>query len=43
MVSGGDGTERGRITAAGMATEGTFEPVNGAITDRIDDAYKAKV
>ena len=32
----------GRITAAGMATEVTFEPVNGAITDRIDDAYKAK-
>lgn len=32
----------GRITAAGKTTEVTFEPVEGAIQDRIDDAYRAK-
>ena len=32
----------GRITAAGMTKEVTFEPVDGAINDRIDDAYRAK-
>jgi len=37
----------GRITAAGMTKEVTFEPVDGKIVegklnDRIDDAYKAK-
>ena len=32
----------GRITAAGMTKEVAFEPVNGAINDRIDDAYRAK-
>jgi len=32
----------GRITAAGMTREVTFEPVNGAGTDRIDDAYPEK-
>lgn len=32
----------GRITAAGMSMEVTFEPVEGAINDRIDDAYRAK-
>jgi hypothetical protein len=32
----------GRITAAGMSKEVTFEPVDGAINDRIDDAYRAK-
>lgn len=32
----------GRITAAGMTKEVTFEAVNGAINDRIDDAYRAK-
>jgi hypothetical protein len=32
----------GRITAAGMTREVTFEPVKGSINDRIDDAYKAK-
>lgn len=32
----------GRITAAGMTKEVTFEPVDGAIQDRIDDAYRAK-
>jgi hypothetical protein len=32
----------GRIIAAGMTKEVTFAPVNGAINDRIDDAYRAK-
>ena len=32
----------GRITAAGLANEVAFEPVNGPINDRIDDAYRAK-
>lgn len=32
----------GRITAAGMTKEVVFEPVNGPINDRIDDAYRAK-
>ena len=32
----------GRITAAGLANEVAFEPVNGPINDRIDDAYLAK-
>lgn len=32
----------GRITAAGMRKEVAFEPVTGAIEDRIDDAYRAK-
>jgi len=32
----------GRITAAGMTKEVTFEPVEGAINDRIDAAYRAK-
>jgi hypothetical protein len=32
----------GRITAAGMTKEVTFEPVEGDISDRIDDAYRAK-
>jgi hypothetical protein len=32
----------GRIRAAGMTKEVTFEPVEGAINDRIDDAYRAK-
>jgi hypothetical protein len=32
----------GRITAAGMTKEVTFEPVGGQINDRIDDAYRAK-
>jgi hypothetical protein len=32
----------GRITAAGMTKEVTFEPVDGSINDRIDDAYRAK-
>jgi hypothetical protein len=32
----------GRIVAAGMTKEVTFEPVNGAINNRIDEAYRAK-
>jgi len=32
----------GRITAAGMAKEVTFDPVEGAINDLIDDAYRSK-
>ena len=32
----------GRITAAGMTKEVRFEPVDGKINDRIDDAYQAK-
>jgi hypothetical protein len=32
----------GRITVAAMTKEVTFEPVTGAINDRIDDAYRAK-
>ena len=32
----------GRIIAAGMTREVAFEPVTGAINDRIDGAYRAK-
>ena len=32
----------GRITAAGMTKEVTFETVEGATNDRVDDAYRAK-
>src|SRR6516162_6308080 len=32
----------GRIMAAGMSKEVTFEPVEGAINNRIDDAHRAK-
>src|SRR5260370_40941943 len=32
----------GRITAAGMTKEVVFEPVDGTINDRIDEAYAAK-
>ncbi|HXJ47190.1 MAG TPA: DUF2255 family protein [Candidatus Dormibacteraeota bacterium] len=32
----------GRIRAAGVTKEVTFEPVAGKINDRIDDAYGAK-
>jgi len=31
----------GRISAAGMTQEVAFEPVEGPINDRIDDAYRA--
>jgi hypothetical protein len=36
------GRRRGRITVAGMTKEVTFEPVEGALNDLIDDAYRAK-
>ena len=32
----------GRIIAAGMTKEVSFEPVTGAIDSRIDEAYRAK-
>jgi hypothetical protein len=32
----------GRIVAAGITKEVTFEVTDGAINDRIDDAYRAK-
>jgi hypothetical protein len=32
----------GRIEAAGMTKEVAFEPVDGPINDRIDDAYREK-
>ena len=32
----------GRIIAAGLTKEVTFEPVEGPINDRIDEAYRAK-
>ena len=32
----------GRITAAGLTKNVTFEPVDGPINDRIDGAYRAK-
>ncbi len=32
----------GRIIAAGMTKEVSFEPVDGPINDCIDDAYRAK-
>lgn len=32
----------GRIKAAGMTKEVAFEPVEGAINETIDDAYRAK-
>lgn len=32
----------GRITAAGMTRDVAFEPVEGAVNDAIDGAYRAK-
>ena len=32
----------GRIIAAGMTKEVTFEPIDGEINDSIDEAYRAK-
>lgn len=32
----------GRIIAAGIIKEVTFEPPDGPINDRVDDAYRAK-
>ncbi len=34
--------KRGRITAAGITKEVSFEPVEGPINELIDGAYKAK-
>jgi hypothetical protein len=34
--------KRGRITAAGITKDVTFEAVDGSINDRIDEAYRAK-
>jgi hypothetical protein len=34
--------QAGRITAAGMTKEVTFEPVSGPINNLVDDAYRAK-
>src|SRR4051812_49536093 len=31
----------GRITVAGLPREVTFEPVEGPVNDRVDDAYRA--
>ena len=32
----------GRIHSDGMTKDVTFEPVDGPVNDRIDDAYRAK-
>lgn len=32
----------GRVTAVGMTKEVDFEPVDGPLNDRIDEAYRAK-
>ncbi|TWB94629.1 hypothetical protein FBZ93_10969 [Bradyrhizobium macuxiense] len=32
----------GRISAAGITKDVTFEPIEGAINDRIDEAYRVK-
>ena len=34
--------EAGKIIAVGMTKEVSFEPVDGPINDRIDDAYREK-
>src|SRR5438067_6997231 len=34
--------QTGRISAAGMTKEVAFEPVDGPINERIDEAYRAK-
>jgi hypothetical protein len=34
--------QAGRIIAVGMTREVKFEPVDGPINDRVDDAYRAK-
>jgi hypothetical protein len=34
--------KRGRITAAGVTKNVAFEPVDGAINDDIDEAYRKK-
>jgi hypothetical protein len=42
LVPGCPASEGGRITAAGMTKDITFDAVTGPINDRIDDAYRAK-
>jgi hypothetical protein len=32
----------GRISAAGLTKDVAFEPIDGEINDRIDEAYRAK-
>ena len=32
----------GRITVAGMTKDVAFEPIDGAIDDRVDEAYRAR-
>ena len=32
----------GRIIAAGLTKEVAFEPIDGPVNDRIDEAYRAK-
>ena len=34
--------KRGRITAAGITRDVTFERTDGSLNDRIDDSYRAK-
>jgi len=36
------GQKAGRINAAGMTKDVSFEPADGAINDRVDEAYRAK-
>ena len=36
------GRRRGGFTAAGVTKEVTFEPIDGLINDRTEDAYRAK-
>jgi Uncharacterized protein conserved in bacteria (DUF2255) len=42
LVSGSVRQKAGRITAAGIAKEVTFDAVLGPINNKIDDAYRAK-
>ena len=42
MVPGRSGPEAGRITAAEMMKDVTFDPADGPIDELIDDAYRAK-
>jgi len=42
LAPGRDAAKGGAITAAAMTKDVTFEPVNGAINDRVDEAYRTK-
>ena len=42
MVHGRDAAEGGRIIAAGITKDVSFESVDGPFNDRVDDAYRAK-